>query len=63
MFSLTPPKQVTFLVSVLLAIAAVGVRYLAYTGVQLPPVFATEGFLLLLAGYLVLAAGNLFEGA
>lgn len=53
----------TFLISVLLAIAAVVVRYLVYTGVQMPPFLPTGGFLLLLIAYLVLAAGNLFEGA
>ena len=63
MFPLTPPKQLTFLLSVVLAIAAVVVRYLVYTGVQMPPFFPTGGFLLMLAAYLVLAAGNLFEGA
>ncbi len=63
MFPLTPPKQATFLISLVLVIAAVVVRYLAYTGVQMPPIFPGSGFLLLLAAYLVLAAGNLFEGA
>ena len=63
MFPLTPPKQMTFLISVLLAIAAVVVRYLAYKGVVLPPMFLAKGFLLLLVAYLVLAAGNMVEGA
>jgi hypothetical protein len=63
MFPLTPPKQLTFLISVVLAIAAVVVRYLVYTGGQMPPFLPTGGFLLLLVAYLVLAAGNLFEGA
>jgi hypothetical protein len=63
MFPLTPPKQLTFLVSVALAIAAVVIRYLVYTGVQMPPFLPTGGFLLLLAAYLVLVFGNLFEGA
>jgi hypothetical protein len=63
MFTLTPPRQLTFLISAILAIAAVVVRYLVYTGVQMPPAFPTGGFLLLLIAYLVLAAGNLFEGA
>lgn len=63
MFPLTPPRQVTFLISVLLAIAAVVIRYLVYTGVQMPPMLPTGGFLLLLIAYLVLAVGNLFEGA
>jgi hypothetical protein len=34
---LTPPKQLTFVISVVLAIGAVVVRYLVYRGVQLPP--------------------------
>ncbi len=63
MFALTPPKQMTFLISVVLALAAVVVRYLVYTGVQMPPFLPAGGFLLLLVAYLVLAAGNLFEGA
>ena len=63
MFPLTPPKQLTFLISVLFAIAAVVVRYLVYTGVQMPPVLPTGGFLLLLIAYLMLVFGNLFEGA
>ena len=63
MFPLTPPKQLTFLISVALALAAVVIRYLVYTGVEMPPVFLTGGFLLLLIAYLVLVAGNLFEGA
>ena len=57
------PKQLTFLISVVLAIAAVVVRYLVYTGVQLPPLFPAGGFLLLLIAYLVLVAGNVLEGA
>jgi hypothetical protein len=63
MFPLTPPKQLTFLVSVVLALAAVVIRYLVYTGVQMPPVLPTGGFLLLLVAYLVLVAGNVVEGA
>lgn len=62
MFALTPPKQLTFLISIVLAIAALVIRYLVYTGVQMPPVLPTGGFLLLLIAYLVLLAGNLFEG-
>ena len=63
MFPLTPPKQLTLLISVALAIAAVVVRYVVYTGVQMPPAFPTGGFLLLLVAYLVLVFGNLIEGA
>ena len=64
MFPLTPPKQLTFIISVVLALAALVVRYLVYTGVQMPRHSSPLGdFLLLLIAYLVLAAGNLFEGA
>jgi hypothetical protein len=63
MFPLTPPKQLTFLISVVLAVIAVAVRVLVYMDVEMPVTPPTGGFLLLLAGYLVLAAGNLFEGA
>jgi hypothetical protein len=62
MMPLTPPKQMTFFISVALAIIAVVVRFLAYRGIQMP-IFPTGGFLILLVGYLVLLAGNLFEGA
>jgi hypothetical protein len=59
---ITPPKQMTLLISVALAVVALVVRFLAYKGMQMP-MFPAEGFLLLLVGYLVLLAGNLFEGA
>ena len=59
---LTPPKQMTFFISVALAVIAVVVRFMAYQGMQMP-FFPTGGFLILLVGYLVLLAGNLFEGA
>ena len=58
---LTPPKQVTLLISVALAVIAVVVRSLVYMNVEMPITFPTGGFLLLLIGYLVLLAGNLFE--
>ena len=58
--ALTPPKQLTFSSSVVLAAAAVMVRFLAYTG-HMPSVFPTGGFLLLLVAYLVLVAGMLFK--
>ena len=63
MFPITPPKQVTFLISVVLALAAIVVRYLVYTGVQMPPFLPTGGFLLLLVAYLVLVVGHVVEGA
>jgi len=58
---LTPPSQMTFLASVALAILAVVARVLVYMDIQMP-IFPTGGFALLLVGYLVLLAGNLFEG-
>jgi hypothetical protein len=61
--ALTPPKQLTFSCSVLLAVAAVLVRFAAYTGAPMPSYFPTQGFLLLLVVYLVLVAGILFKGA
>jgi hypothetical protein len=60
MFPLTPPKQVTLLISVAVVIIAVVLRYLAYMG-NSP--FPTGGFTILLIGYLVLLAGNVLEGA
>jgi hypothetical protein len=51
----------TFLASVALAILAVVARVLVYMDIQMP-IFPTGGFALLLVGYLVLLAGNLFEG-
>jgi hypothetical protein len=60
--ALTPPKQLTFSSSVVLAVAAVMVRFLAHTGVHMPSVFPTPRFLLLLVAYLVLVAGILFKG-
>jgi hypothetical protein len=45
-----------------LAVIAVVVRFMAYQGMQMP-LFPAGGFLILLVGYLVLLAGNLFEGA
>jgi hypothetical protein len=53
---LTPPKQLTLLVSLLLAIFACLVHWLH---VAVPP-FST-GFVLLVLGYLVLLAGNVFR--
>ena len=46
------PARIVYL-SVALALIAVVVRYLAYTGKELPR-FPTGGFLLLLAAYLLL---------
>jgi hypothetical protein len=60
---LTPPKQMTFYISVALAVIAVVARVLVYMDVDMPITFPTGGFLILLVGYVVLLAGNVFEGA
>jgi hypothetical protein len=57
-FRITPPTQLTLLISVVLAILA---AILHYTGVSLP-VVGKHTFGLLLIGYLVLLAGNVIEG-
>ncbi len=61
MLRLTPPKQITFLISVVLAGIAVVAWSLIYMDVEMPITFPTGGFLLLLFGYLVLLAGNVLD--
>jgi len=56
--NLSAPMQVTFIISVVLAVIAVVVRF---AGLDLP-VLPTHGFLILLLGYLVLLAGNMLRG-
>jgi hypothetical protein len=53
---LTPPKQVTLTVSLMLAIFACLVHWL---DIAVPPL--KTGFVVLVLGYLVLLAGNLFR--
>jgi hypothetical protein len=53
---LTPPKQVTLLVSLILAIFACLVQWLHLAA---PPLH--NGFVILVFGYLVLLAGNVFR--
>jgi hypothetical protein len=57
MFELTPPKQITLLISVLLAIFAALVHWVH---LAVPPL--STGFTVLLLGYLVLLAGNVVRG-
>ena len=57
-FQLTAPTKVTFIISVVLAVVAVVVRF---ANIELP-VFPTHGFVILLLGYLVLLAGNVLSG-
>jgi hypothetical protein len=56
-FYLTPPKVLTFIISVVLAILAL----LAVYG-HFAPLHAINGFVFLLVAYLVLAAGTLVRG-
>jgi hypothetical protein len=53
---LTPPKQVTLLLSLILAISACLVHWLHIAALPLG-----SGFVLLVLGYLVLLGGNVFR--
>jgi hypothetical protein len=57
-FKLTAPTKVTFIISVVLAVAAVVIHF---ANIALP-IFPTHGFVILLLGYLVLLAGNVLSG-
>jgi hypothetical protein len=57
MIELTPPKQITLLISVLVAIFAA----LVHWGV-IPVTQLHSGFTVLLIGYLILLAGNVVRG-
>ena len=57
-FRLTPPSQLIFFISVALAVIAI---ILHYANIAIPNVTQTN-FVTLLIAYLVLLAGNLFEG-
>ncbi len=56
--SLTPPAQVTFILSVLLAVLALLVKY---AGASIP-VVSGNSFETMLAAFLLLLAGVLFRG-
>jgi hypothetical protein len=57
-FRLTPPTQITLLISVILAILAVILRL---THVEIP-ILSAHTFAMLAIAYLVLLAGNVFDG-
>jgi hypothetical protein len=61
---LTPPKQVTFYLSLSLALISVMLEAMAVTGVTFfpPGGYFFGGYLVLLWGYLVLVAGNALKG-
>ena len=58
-FELTPPSFVVFIISVILALAAVLVHY---GHVSVPLITAAHVFDVLVVAYLVMAAGVLFKG-
>ena len=60
-FRLTPPNTVIFLASVTLAIIAAVARVLISLDIPAPK-FPTGGFVLLAIAYVLLLAGNVFEG-
>jgi hypothetical protein len=57
-FRLTPPSRVTLLISVLLTIIAALLRF---THSEIP-FLSAHTFAMLVIAYLVLLAGNMFEG-
>lgn len=61
---LTPPKQVTFYISISVALISVVLKAMAVTGVTVFPTggYFTGGYLVLLVAYLVLLAGITLKG-
>lgn len=57
MLQLTPPKTITFLVSVALAAVAASIHY-----AHVPIPYTHSGFSILFAAYAALLAGNLLDG-
>jgi hypothetical protein len=57
-FRITPPRQITLVISVALVIIALIIRF---AGLELPQAI-NHPFGVVLLGYLVLLAGNLLEG-
>ena len=57
MLRLSPPKHVTFFISIAVAIIAAIIHY---AKIDIPHVHS--GFVILLIGYLVLVAGNVLDG-
>ena len=57
MLRLSPPKHVTFFISIAVAIIALIINY---AKIDIPHVHS--GFVILLIGYLVLVAGNVLDG-
>jgi predicted membrane chloride channel (bestrophin family) len=56
MIDLSAPKVITFILSVVIALAAVVIHY---AHISIP--FSHSGFSILLVAYVVLAVGNLFR--
>jgi len=57
MLELSAPKNITFVVSIIIAAVAVVIHY---ANISIPHVHS--GFIVLLIAYLILAAGNLLRG-
>jgi hypothetical protein len=58
---LSAPKTITFLISIIVAIIAIVIRYLTHHAhINLP--YVPSGFVVLLVGYLILVAGNVLRG-
>lgn len=58
-FALTPPSVIVFIISLIIAILALLVRY---AGISLPVISPARAFDALAIAYLLLAAGVLFRG-
>jgi hypothetical protein len=57
MSQLSAPRTITFIISVIIAVVAAVLHYGHFS----VPYLAHSGFSLLLVGYLILVAGNLFS--
>jgi hypothetical protein len=57
MLELSAPRIITFVISIIIAAVAVVIHY---ANISIPHVHS--GFVVLLIGYLILAAGNLLRG-
>lgn len=59
---LSAPKVVTWLVSTLLVLAAIAVKYLGVAVPEIGPAVSSHLFEVVLLGFAILWAGNVFRG-
>lgn len=59
---LSAPKVVTWLVSTLLVLAAIAVKYLGITIPEVGPMISNHMFEVVLLAFAILWAGNVFRG-